>query len=74
MADKNINKNEEKVILELYYYVSNYKTPRYYQMVAVNRTVDAVAKGQESLFGSGRTEQKVPGRYAEIDFAICDSR
>ncbi|MEH7815830.1 EcoAI/FtnUII family type I restriction enzme subunit R [Bacillus velezensis] len=60
LADKNINEDEEKVILEPYYYVPNYKTPRYYQMVAVNRTVDAVAKGQNrvllvSATGTGKT-------------------
>ncbi|MCZ8494041.1 EcoAI/FtnUII family type I restriction enzme subunit R [Priestia megaterium] len=60
LADKNINRDEEKVILEPYYYVPNYKTPRYYQMVAVNRTVDAVAKGQDrvllvSATGTGKT-------------------
>jgi type I restriction enzyme, R subunit len=60
LVDKNINEAEEKVILEPYYYVPNYKTPRYYQRVAINRTVDAVAKGQErvllvSATGTGKT-------------------
>lgn len=60
LKDKNINKAEEKVILEPYYYVPNYKTPRYYQRIAINRTVDAVAKGQDrvllvSATGTGKT-------------------
>ncbi|WP_371018945.1 EcoAI/FtnUII family type I restriction enzme subunit R [Pseudalkalibacillus sp. JSM 102089] len=60
LVDKNINEAEEKVILEPYYYVPNYKTPRYYQRVAINRTVDAVAKGQDrvllvSATGTGKT-------------------
>lgn len=60
LMDKNINEAEEKVILEPYYYVPNYKTPRYYQRVAINRTVDAVAKGQDrvllvSATGTGKT-------------------
>lgn len=60
IIDKNINEFEEKVILEPYYYVPNYKTPRYYQRVAINRTVDAVAKGQDrvllvSATGTGKT-------------------
>jgi type I restriction enzyme R subunit len=60
LIDKNINEAEEKVILEPYYYVPNYKTPRYYQRVAINRTVDAVAKGKErvllvSATGTGKT-------------------
>ncbi|QKE72673.1 DEAD/DEAH box helicase family protein [Arthrobacter citreus] len=60
LIDKNINEAEEKVILEPYYYVPNYKTPRYYQRVAINRTVDAVAKGEDrvllvSATGTGKT-------------------
>jgi type I restriction enzyme R subunit len=60
VIDKNINKLEEKVITEPYYYIPNYKTPRYYQRVAINRTVEAVAKGQErvlliSATGTGKT-------------------
>ena len=58
--DKGIDEAEEKVILEPYYYIPNYKTPRYYQRVAINRTVDAVAKGQNrvlvvSATGTGKT-------------------
>ncbi|MDT3701201.1 MAG: DEAD/DEAH box helicase family protein [Thermincola sp.] len=60
LKDKNINEAEEKVLLEPYYYVPNYKTPRYYQRVAINRTVDAVAKGQNRVLlvcatGTGKT-------------------
>lgn len=60
IIDMNINEAEEKVMLEPYYYVPNYKTPRYYQRVAINRTVDAVAKGQNrvllvSATGTGKT-------------------
>lgn len=58
--DKGIDEAEEKVMLEPYYYIPNYKTPRYYQRVAINRTVDAVAKGQNrvlvvSATGTGKT-------------------
>lgn len=60
LVDKGITQTEEKVILEPYYYIPNYKTPRYYQRVAINRTVDAVAKGQNrvlvvSATGTGKT-------------------
>ncbi|MGX8794303.1 EcoAI/FtnUII family type I restriction enzme subunit R [Oceanobacillus sp. M60] len=60
LVDKNIDEDEEKVILEPYYYIPNYKMPRYYQRVAINRTVEAVAKGQErallvSATGTGKT-------------------
>jgi Type I site-specific restriction-modification system, R (restriction) subunit and related helicases len=58
--DKNLNEVEEKAALEPYYYVPNYKKPRYYQRIAVNRTVDAVAKGQNRVLlvcatGTGKT-------------------
>lgn len=58
--DKGIDEDEEKVMLEPYYYTPNYKTPRYYQRVAINRVVDAVAKGQNrvlvvSATGTGKT-------------------
>lgn len=58
--DKDISIAEEKVMLEPYYYIPNYKTPRYYQRVAINRTVDAVAKGRERILvvsatGTGKT-------------------
>ena len=60
LVDKGITKTEEKAILEPYYYIPNYKTPRYYQRIAINRTVDAVAKGQERILlvsatGTGKT-------------------
>lgn len=58
--DKGIDEAEEKVILAPYYYIPDYKTPRYYQRVAINKTVDAVAKGQNrvllvSATGTGKT-------------------
>lgn len=58
--DKGIDEAEEKVILEPYYYIPNYKTARYYQRVAINRTVDAIARGKQrvlvvSATGTGKT-------------------
>jgi type I restriction enzyme, R subunit len=60
LKDKNVTDEEEKALLEPYYYVPNYKTPRYYQRIAINRTVDAVAKGQDRVLlvcatGTGKT-------------------
>ncbi|OME55201.1 DEAD/DEAH box helicase family protein [Paenibacillus odorifer] len=60
LNDKNVTDAEEKVLLEPYYYVPNYKIPRYYQRIAINRTVDAVAKGQDRVLlvcatGTGKT-------------------
>ena len=60
LKDKNITDIEEKAILEPYYYVPNYKKPRYYQRIAINRTVDAVANGRQRALlvcatGTGKT-------------------
>lgn len=60
LVDKGITKQEEPVILAPYYYITDYKKPRYYQRVAINRTVDAVARGQKrvlvvSATGTGKT-------------------
>ncbi len=57
--DKGIDEAEERVMLEPYYYVPNYKTPRYYQRVAINRTVDAVAKGRDRLILVSATGERV---------------
>lgn len=58
--DKGIDGAKEKVMFAPYYYVPNYKMPRYYQRVAINRTVEAVANGQNrvlvvSATGTGKT-------------------
>lgn len=60
MRDMNITEIGEKALLEPYYYVPGYKTPRYYQRIAINRTVDAVASGRDRLLlvcatGTGKT-------------------
>ncbi len=60
LKDKNITETGEKALLEPYYYVLGYKTPRYYQRIAINRTVDAVANGQDKILlvcatGTGKT-------------------
>lgn len=51
---------EEKVIKQPYYTSHNTYAPRYYQRIAVNRTLDAIAKGQDRLLlvmatGTGKT-------------------
>lgn len=58
--DKGIDEVEEKAILEPYYYVPGYKTPRYYQRIAINRTVEAVSGGRNRALlvcatGTGKT-------------------
>lgn len=57
-AAKNISPEEEKIITQPYYIGD--KPPRYYQQVAINRTVEAIAKGQNRILlvmatGTGKT-------------------
>lgn len=60
LKDMNITDVVEKAMLEPYYYVPGYKKPRYYQRIAINRTVDAVANGRDRVLlvcatGTGKT-------------------
>ena len=54
-------KNQEEIVQEDYYYDPAYKkTPRYYQRIAINRTIEAIAKGYNRLLlvmatGTGKT-------------------
>ncbi len=57
---KGITPAQETIISQPYYSSHNTYAPRYYQRVAVNRTLDAIAKGQERLLlvmatGTGKT-------------------
>ncbi|MFR2316992.1 MAG: EcoAI/FtnUII family type I restriction enzme subunit R [Clostridia bacterium] len=57
---KEINDEEEKVITQNYYFDQESFSPRYYQRIAINRTVEAVAKGQDRILlvmatGTGKT-------------------
>ena len=56
----NISEQEEKYIEQPYYFDENTNKPRYYQEIAINRTIDAIAKGQQKLLlvmatGTGKT-------------------
>lgn len=60
VEEKNLNEEQEKIITEPYYFMSAYKTPRYYQRIAINKTVEAIAKGKKRLLlvmatGTGKT-------------------
>lgn len=51
---------EEELIQQPYYFADNVNTPRYYQRIAINRTVEAVARGQQRILlvmatGTGKT-------------------
>lgn len=55
-----INPEEEELIREPYYFQIGYKNPRYYQRIAINRTVEAIAKGKKRILlvmatGTGKT-------------------
>ncbi len=55
-----ITENEKKIVEQPYYSSQSTYPPRYYQRNAVNRTVEAIARGQERLLlvmatGTGKT-------------------
>ncbi len=50
----------EKIASQDYYFDSTNRKPRYYQQIAVNRTVEAIANGQNRILlvmatGTGKT-------------------
>lgn len=58
--EKGITSQEEQVIDSPYYSSAETYAPRYYQRIAINRTLDAIAKGQNRILlvmatGSGKT-------------------
>lgn len=55
-----MNEQQEELALVPYYTDNKGKTPRYYQAIAINRTLDAIAKGQKRALlvlatGTGKT-------------------
>ncbi|KFF49994.1 restriction endonuclease [Gammaproteobacteria bacterium MFB021] len=57
---KGLSEEARPVVEQPFYDDGSGRTPRYYQMVAVNRTVEAIAKGQDRLLlvmatGTGKT-------------------
>jgi len=60
LKEKEIDEEQAKIITEPYYFMDVNKTPRYYQRIAINKTVEAIAKGQDRLLlvmatGTGKT-------------------
>lgn len=59
-STKNLNETQVKMINEPYYFQLGEKTPRYYQRIAINRTIDAIAQGSDRALlvmatGTGKT-------------------
>jgi type I restriction enzyme R subunit len=57
---KGLDGEVEKVATQDYFFDPTFKDPRYYQRVAINRTVEAVAKGEKRILlvmatGTGKT-------------------
>ncbi len=57
---KGLDPAQESVTTQDYYDDGSSKSPRYYQLVAINRTVEAIARGQDRLLlvmatGTGKT-------------------
>ena len=60
IKEKNYTSEEEAIISYPYYTTSNGKKPRYYQRIAINRTVESIAKGKKRILivmatGTGKT-------------------
>lgn len=57
---KGISSSQEQVITQDYYSDGSNKTPRYYQLLAINKTIEAIAKGEKRILlvmatGTGKT-------------------
>jgi len=59
-ASKGYTNEQEGIATQDYYDDGSQKSPRYYQLIAINRTVDAIARGQNRILlvmatGTGKT-------------------
>ena len=59
-TEKNITPEEEKIIQEPYHLLDIHKKPRYYQRIAINKTIEAISKGKDRILlvmatGTGKT-------------------
>ncbi|WP_262072349.1 DEAD/DEAH box helicase family protein [Stenotrophomonas sp. Marseille-Q5258] len=55
-----LSEDQQQVVTQDYYSDGSNKTPRYYQLLAINKTIEAIAKGQQRLLlvmatGTGKT-------------------
>ena len=59
-AWKGLTKQQQQIVTQDYYTDGSGKAPRYYQRIAINRTVEAIEKGQDRILlvmatGTGKT-------------------
>lgn len=60
ISEKNLTAEQQEAINEPYFFDQYSHEPRYYQRIAINRTIEAIAKGQERILlvmatGTGKT-------------------
>jgi type I restriction enzyme R subunit len=59
-AHRGLSEQQESLVTQDYYSDGSNKTPRYYQLLAINKTIEAIAKGQNRILlvmatGTGKT-------------------
>jgi type I restriction enzyme R subunit len=59
-AHQGLTDKQESLVTQDYYSDGSNKTPRYYQLLAINKTIEAIAKGQDRILlvmatGTGKT-------------------
>lgn len=73
---KGISADEKKIVAQPYYSSQNTYDPRYYQRNAVNRAVEAIARGQKRLLlvmatGTGKTYTAFQIVYRLLKSGLC---
>jgi len=58
--EKGIDDSNKDIVAQDYYFDTSGKSPRYYQLTAINRTIEAIARGQNRILlvmatGTGKT-------------------
>lgn len=74
--DANIDSEKERIITTPYYYRQGANNPRYYQRIAINRTIKAAAEGKKRILlvmatGTGKTytASQIIYRFIEANLA-----
>ena len=60
LVHQGLTEKQEEIVTQDYYSDGGKKTPRYYQLLAINKTIEAIAKGQNRILlvmatGTGKT-------------------